>query len=90
MGVPNQSYLYICTTKEIAAFAARTLKESHRIKGVIETLTNLVYTIPVKFDTCNPDYRKLTMSKEIDDHYKRKTMYCQNKGRFEGIWQKQH
>ena len=42
------------TTKEVAALVARTLKESHDMKGEIETLKDPDYIVPKQVNTGNP------------------------------------
>ena len=58
IGVNNQSNLYIVTTKEVAAFVRRPLKDSHDMKVAIETLKDPMYTIPKQGKTGNEAYNK--------------------------------
>ena len=82
VGVANQSQLFENTTKEIAEYAGRSLKESQDIRLTIEKVEDITFTIPKKRPTTtdlDSEAVKIIYKTELDGYIKRSNQYRQNK-----------
>lgn len=48
IGVPNQAELFSMTTKKLANYVGRTVRESQDIWQAIETLRGIIIELPIK------------------------------------------
>ena len=79
VGTNTQAQLFADTTREIAEYAGRTLKEAQDIRTAIEELEDTTLVKPTKETTGDPDEIAAIYKIELDAYYKRLNAYRQNK-----------
>ena len=77
--VKNWAQLFVNTTKEIAEYAERKLKESQDIFNAIKKLTDISLDMPAKPTEYDATTNNIVFKHLIDLHIKRQNLYRQNK-----------
>ena len=79
MEVANQSQLFPNTTREIAKYARRNIRESQDIRLVIEQVEDVKFEIPKKHaetGNFNKEAVNIIYRKELEGYIKHTIQYC--------------
>lgn len=79
VGSMSQAQIFVDTTREIAEYTGRTLKEAQDIRMAIEDLEEITLNRPTKNRTGDDEENTAIFKIELDSYFKRLNAYRQNK-----------
>ena len=85
VGSNSQAQLFTDTTREIAEYAGRNLKESQDIRRAIENLVEMTFTLPTRANIGDVSLNKAIFNKQLDNHFKRENSYRQNRATMSSV-----